>query len=781
MKNEKKISAFLGPTNTGKTYSAIQRLYKYRSGVVGFPLRLLARENYEFAKNFLSEGKVALITGEEKIIPKNAKYFFCTVESIPENLDFEFVAIDEVQMASDFERGYIFTEKIFNKSGTKETLFLGSRSMENILLKIHPDIVIKKKPRLSKLSYIGYKNLTRLPKRSAIIAFSQVDVYEIANKIKQSHGGVSVVLGALSPEVRNAQVKLFEDGRVDYIVATDAIGMGLNLDIKNIFFSSIKKFDGHNERFLTLDEISQISGRAGRFSNNGFFGTTCNLKKLDNETVNFVENYEYTEVKKIYWRNHRLNFSEPKKLMNSLSQKPKESYLKLKKNGSDHRYLKIFLEDKEFKMRTINKEALKILWEVCSVPDYSKNLDEYHTRFLKKIFFYLINENKCIPEAWVKKNLSDISRSTKKIAELNYKISQIRTWSFISFKNKWIENDLKFQNKVKEIGLRLSTKLHEELILEFIGEYKNFELTNSKNLIQENSVIRLEEKKVFFGKEIIGTLVGLKFIIHSNFKKSKNIFNNKILDKSLNKFSNQIKDSFLKSSLNSFKILIDGKILWDNDIIGCFRKDRDLFKPKISLFLDGYFIRFDEEIRNKLEQFLDFLKKNELPFFFAFNENKKFSAASRAINFCLQENLGHCEKKKIDSFLKQLSVEEFKRYKDIGFKVGINFFYFKTNKLSNFKQMLINIFFKVEMKNFITESIFIFDFNKNTKKNLLLFEKLGFYLLKLDKQYFLIHYEYYEKLIRRVFFFKKKQNLTFLPKNKFEKIFFDNPGIITLN
>ena len=332
MKNEKKISAFLGPTNTGKTYSAIQRLYKYKSGVVGFPLRLLARENYEFAKKILPINKVALITGEEKIIPKNAKYFFCTVESIPENLNFEFVAIDEVQMAADYERGYIFTEKIFNKHGTKETLFLGSRSIENILLKIHPNILIKKKPRLSNLSYIGYKNLTRLPKRSAVIAFSQIDVYEIANKIKQSHGGVSIVLGALSPEVRNAQVKLFEDGKVDYIVATDAIGLGLNLDIKNIFFSSIKKFDGYHERFLTFDEISQISGRAGRFSNDGFFGTTCNLKKLDNETVNFVENYEYTEVKKIYWRNHKLNFSEPKELIKSLSLKPKENYLRLKKD-----------------------------------------------------------------------------------------------------------------------------------------------------------------------------------------------------------------------------------------------------------------------------------------------------------------------------------------------------------------------------------------------------------------------------------------------------------------
>ena len=232
----RKVTAFLGPTNTGKTYGAIQKLLSYDSGVIGFPLRLLARENFDFVKKILPCDSIALITGEEKIIPKKAKYFFCTVESIPDNINFDFVAIDEIQMASDYDRGYIFTEKMLNKRGLKETMFLGSKSMEKILRKIFPDISIINKSRLSKLSYIGYKNLTRLPPRSAVTAFSQIDVYEIANRLKQSHGGVSIIMGALSPDVRNAQVKLFEEGKVDYIVATDAIGMGLNLDIKNIFF-----------------------------------------------------------------------------------------------------------------------------------------------------------------------------------------------------------------------------------------------------------------------------------------------------------------------------------------------------------------------------------------------------------------------------------------------------------------------------------------------------------------------------------------------------------------
>ena len=770
---KKKISAFLGPTNTGKTYAAIQSLLKYKTGVIGFPLRLLARENFELAKKFLPESKIALITGEEKIIPKNANYFFCTVESIPENLQFDFVAIDEVQLASDYERGYIFTKRILNNRGLKETLFLGSRSIEKILLKIYPDIQINKKPRMSKLSYIGYKNLTRLPKRSAVIAFSQIDVYEIANKIKQSHGGVSVVLGALSPDVRNAQVKLFEDGKVDYIVATDAIGMGLNLNIKNIFFSSIKKFDGLNGRYLTYDEIAQIAGRAGRHFNDGYFGTTCDLKSLRNDIINFVENHEFTEIKKIYWRNNKLNFSSPSNLLKSLSIRPNKKYLRLKNDGNDHRYVKIFLEENEFKKNLTNPIHLKKLWEICSVPDYSKNLDEYHTRFLRKIFFYLVSQNRCIPDEWVKQNLNEINRFTKKIPELNHKLSQLRTWSFISFKREWIKDGERFQKKVKKLELQFALKLHKELMIEFIGEYKNFELENSTNLIQTNHIVRFEKKKICFGKEIIGCRNGLKFDINQNFKKSKSIFNNKILKKSLTEFSLKIKDEFLNSSFVSFEFKVDGTILWKKDVIGCFLKDKSLTKPRVEVFLDKFFLNFEKVIKFKILNFLNFLISKELPFINKLQEIKK-NGACRAINFSVLENLGHCERKNIDNFLKQLTSEELKEYRKYGFKVGINFFYFNSNKLSHLKQMLINIFFKYEMKKFIDEPIFCLNLRNSVKNTLNFYKKLGFYKIQINKEHFLVDHQYFESLSRKVYFFKK-QKYSFLPNNKFEKFFFKNP------
>ncbi len=772
---KKKISAILGPTNTGKTYAAIQKLFRYQSGVIGFPLRLLARENYEIAKKKYTKKLVALITGEEKIIPSTAKYFFCTVESIPENQPFEFVAIDEVQMASDYNRGYIFTEKILNMRGTRETLFLGSKSIENILKKIFPDIVIIYKPRLSKLSYIGYKNITRLPKRSAIIAFSQVDVYEIANKIKQSHGGVSVVLGALSPDVRNAQVKLFEDEKVDYIVATDAIGMGLNLNIKNIFFTCLKKFDGFHERYLKYDEISQIAGRAGRFGNNGFFGTTGDLKNLNNDIVNFLENYEYTEIKNIFWRNNKLNFSSPKHLLNSLSRKSNEKFFRLKKNGDDHRYLRILLNDSEVESKIINPLKLKKLWEVCGVPDYSKNLDEYHTLFLKKIFLFLIGENKRIPNEWVKKNIEAIRRKSKKIAELNYKISQVRTWSFISYKKSWIETENKFQIEVRNLELRLSTKLHEELISEFIGEFKSIQISSYNDLVQKTEIVRLEDNKIFFGKENIGVVEGFNFRINSSFKKSKNIFNNKVLEKELSLEAKKITNEFKKAKFNFFDFSVDGTIYWKNQAIGKFEKGQHLLNPKMKSFLDNYFIKHEDQIMSRLKEFFKFLINKEMPFLPKIREANNISTSSRAINFCLLENLGHCEKSEIKNFFNQLSKSEIEQYKLLGFKTGVNFFYYNSKKLCFFKQMLINIFFKNSLKKFINANISSLSSDKKISKQIPFLKKMGFYLIKFNKETFLIHHLYFEKLSNKIFFLRKKQNIKFIPNNKFEKFFFKNP------
>ena len=769
----RRISATLGPTNTGKTFSAIKKLLHYNSGVIGFPLRLLARENYELVKKQVGQEKVALVTGEEKVIPKDAKYFFCTVESIPDQR-FEFLAIDEIQLCADFERGHLFTEKLLNRNGIKETMFLGSLSMEKILLKIFPSITINRKPRLSKLSYCGYKNLSRLPNRSAVIAFSIIDVYEIANRIKQSHGGVSVVMGALSPDVRNAQVKLFEDGKVNHIVATDAIGLGLNLNIKNIFFSSLIKFDGIRERKISNDEISQIAGRAGRYIHDGFFGTTGNLKFLSDELVSFVENYEYSEVEKIFWRNSSLNFSTQKDLVNSISKKNEKEYFLVKKNASDQRYLKILLNDKFIKNNIKNSYELKILWELCRTPDYSRELDEFHCRFLKKVFIFLVSKQKLISADWIDKELEKIKKKTRKISELNYKISQIRKWSFLAFKSNWMEDTEKFRNKIKSIELDLSLILHSQLINEFVGEF-----TNKKQILDikssDSPIVKIDEKKfIKFGKEKIGELKGLFHNISPSFSKN-NIYNNKILKNSLICSAKTVFASFFQSDFKEFNFKISGEILWRKNIIAKLFKSSDIFNPKIKIICDEFFLIYREKIESKLFNCFRFFLSKNLSFISKINALKNPSQSMRAVTYSLIENLGHCKKDEIKSFYDVLLPDEISNLKKAGFRSGVFFAFFNDKKARLFRQILINVFFESQLNNFLDKGVYNVDRLINSKK-IGIYKKMGFYMIKVNKKYYLVHFDYLENLYRKNFYLKNKFG-AYKPRNKLEKNILENTKI----
>tara|TARA_B100000035_G_scaffold194505_1_gene166047 strand:- start:3439 stop:5775 length:2337 start_codon:yes stop_codon:yes gene_type:complete len=773
-----KISATLGPTNTGKTFSAIEKLLSYPNGVIGFPLRLLARENFDFVKKEVGKNHVALVTGEEKIVPKEAKYFLCTVESIPDH-SFDFVAIDEVQLCSDFERGHLFTEKILNTKGKKETMFLGSLSMEKILKKIYPDIIIKKKPRLSNLSYCGYKNLTRLPNRSAIIAFSLIDVYEIANKIRQAHGGVSVVMGALSPDVRNAQVKLFEEGKVDHIVATDAIGLGLNLNIKNIFFSSIKKFDGQRERKLTYDEISQIAGRAGRYLNNGFFGTTGDLKSLSQESVSFIENHEFTEIEKIYWRNSLLSFSSKKSLLNSINKKTNKSYLIQKKNASDQRFLKILVEDDFIKRYITDPLNLKKLWELCRTPDYSRELDEFHTRFLKKIFEFLVKQNNLIPASWVSENLKNIKKKTMKISELNHKISQIRKWSFLAFKGHWMENNNLLQQKIKAIEFDLSVILHSQLINEFVGEYKGLKSNFYEKV--EKSIIEIDAvNSIKFGRKTIGKLEGFRFKINHSFKKN-NIYNNKILKKYLIFFANQKIVEFKDSKYSNFEFKVSGEIFWKKNLVAKLFKNTEITKPKIKVFCDDFFLYHKKEIELKTKKCFEYFFLNNIGFIKKIDLMEKSSSNLRAVIFSLNENLGHCKKENLKDYYKSLKSDEIKILKQYGLKTGIFFLFFKTKGAKLFRQILINVFFENLLNNFLERNYYSLKKSTFSKKEKEIYRRMGFYLIKISKQNYLVYFEYLENLLKKQFYYKKKKLNTYIPQNHLEKMIFElNSKIIFL-
>src|SRR5210317_8795 len=390
----KRIIALLGPTNTGKTHDAIEKMLEFETGIFGLPLRLLAREVYEKCVKKIGSDKVALITGEEKIIPNSADFFICTVESIPKDKIVDFVAIDEIQMCADKERGHIFTDRLLNSRGEKLTMFLGSQVMKNIIQDLVDNVEFEKKERFSKLSYSGYKKISRLDRKTAIIAFSIEEVYAIAELVRRQKGGAAVIMGSLSPKTRNSQVGLYQSGDVDYLIATDAIGMGLNMDINEIYFSNLKKFDGKKTRRLNLIEMSQIAGRAGRYKNDGGFGTTGDCETLNSDEIEKIEKHQLPDTKMIYWRNSKLNFVSPEKLIESLEQKPNQKNLLRTNDSLDESVLRFFL--KKGANNIIYHKNLDLLWECCQIPDFEKKAYGQHINVIDKVFQFLSTRKKRI-------------------------------------------------------------------------------------------------------------------------------------------------------------------------------------------------------------------------------------------------------------------------------------------------------------------------------------------------------------------------------------------------
>ena len=398
-----RITAVLGPTNTGKTHFAVERMLGHRTGIIGLPLRLLAREIYDRIERAVGRSRVALVTGEEKIVPADADYFVCTVEAMPMERRFAFVAIDEIQLAADNERGHVFTERLLRARGTDETMFLGSDTMRPIIKRLVPDSVFISRPRFSTLTFAGHKKLSRLPKRSAVVSFSAPNVYATAELIRRHRGGAAVVLGALSPRTRNAQVAMFEAGEVDYLVATDAIGMGLNLNVDHVAFAGHKKFDGFMRRILTPAEVSQIAGRAGRHMSDGTFGTTADAGTLTPEVVERVESHRFDRVESIQWRNVSLDVSSPSGLMVSLDAAPPASYrdvLIRTRDSDDYLALKSLITEPEISALAKGRAAVKMLWEVCQIPDFRKTMAEAHARLLGQIYKHIMSPVGVLPVDW---------------------------------------------------------------------------------------------------------------------------------------------------------------------------------------------------------------------------------------------------------------------------------------------------------------------------------------------------------------------------------------------
>jgi len=668
--SQNKITAVLGPTNTGKTYLAIETMLSFDSGMIGFPLRLLAREVYDKIIKKISIDKVALITGEEKIIPTNAKYFLCTVESMPINKHLDFVGIDEIQMCADHERGHIFTDRLLNLRGEKLTMLMGSNTIRNIINKLGEDTEFINRDRLSKLSYVGHKKISRINRKTVIIAFSTEEVYAIAELVRRQKGGAAIVMGSLSPKTRNAQVALYQSGDVDFLVATDAIGMGINMDLENVFFSSLKKFDGKKLRRLNLPEIGQIAGRAGRFLNDGSFGITGDCKEITAEEVDLLENHRFEGIKMLFWRNSNLNFNNALSLTKSLEEKPNETWLRKIHEREDEKLLKYFLKDMESHNIKNEKQTLELLWDCCQIPDFVKKTYGNHLEVVSKVFGFLNEKEGRITNDYMRLQLIKLDKLEGNVDSLSNRIANVRTWSYVSNKINWVESQNYWIEKTKLLEDKLSDRLHEELTKTFIDKRASVLARGLKQNMEFKTEI-MEDDKVIIDDQFIGHLKGLRFEL--DLKAGALETDIKSLKKAARQTVGPELQRRIQSILNTGLIEIkdDFKIYWKNFLIAKLTAGKDYLNPEIILIVDDILEAADKQ---KLSEFIEKWVKEKinivLKSLIDLKNLKESNSSIKALAYQLYENNGVLKRESVAEYLKKLGQDERRILRELGVKFG---------------------------------------------------------------------------------------------------------------
>ena len=665
-----KITAVLGPTNTGKTHLAIETMLSFESGMIGFPLRLLAREVYEKVIKKISLDKVALITGEEKIIPSNAKYFLCTVESMPIDKHLEFVGVDEIQMCSDHERGHIFTDRLLNMRGEKLTMLMGSSTIKNIISKLDGDIEFINRERLSKLTYAGHKKISRIDRKTAIIAFSAEEVYAIAELIRRQKGGAAIVMGSLSPKTRNAQVELYQSGDVDFLVATDAIGMGINMDLDFVYFSNVKKFDGKKLRRLNLSEIGQIAGRAGRYLNDGSFGITGDCKEISPEEVELLENHKFEEIRTLFWRNSNLNFNNPTSLIKSLEEKPQVEWLRKIHECEDEKALKYFLKDQKILNRGFDNKTLMLLWECCQIPDFVKKTYGNHFEVIGNVFKFLTSKKGLISEDYMRLQLMKLDKLDGNVDSLSNRIANVRTWSYVSNKNNWVENQSYWIEKTKHLEDRLSDRLHEELTKTFIDKRASVLARGLKQDMEFKTEI-LQNNDVKIDDQFIGKIKGLK--LELDLKKGALETDIKSLKKAARQTIGPELEKRVQSIIDTGLISLneDFKIYWNDFPIAKLTTGNDYLNPNFDLIVDDV---IEKDTKQKLN---DYINKwihskinNILKSLIDLKNIKENNSSIKALAYQLYENNGVLKRDQVSEYLKNLEQNERKILRDLGVKFG---------------------------------------------------------------------------------------------------------------
>ncbi|HEY0425683.1 MAG TPA: helicase-related protein, partial [Rhodopila sp.] len=636
-----RVKAVLGPTNTGKTHLAIERLLAHSSGIIGFPLRLLARENYDRMVAIKGARYVALITGEEKIIPPDARWFSCTVEAMPLDRHTEFVAVDEIQLCADPDRGHVFTDRLLHARGMVETMFLGAETIAPLIRQLVPSAQIETRPRLSQLSYAGPAKLVRLPPRTAVVAFSAAEIYALAEMIRRRKGGCAVVMGRLSPRTRNAQVALYQEREVDFLVATDAIGMGLNMNVDHVAFAGLGKFDGHRPRRLTASEVAQIAGRAGRGMKDGTFGTTTECPPIPEDVVAAVEAHHFESLEMLCWRNSDLDFSSLEGLIDSLNAPPPRSALVRGNEASDLETLTTLSRDPDIRKLAIGRRRMRLLWDACQIPDFRKLADDTHARLCARVFGHVATDT-TLPTDWLAAQIAGLDRIEGDIDTLMQRLSGVRVWSYIAARSDWVKDTAHWQAQAREVEDKLSDALHESLTSRFVDRrsahlVRRLEEAEGRELL---SAVTRRGEVVVEGHDV-GHIEGFGFVPDPLAVGDEKKLVLRAARRALRAEMPRRVGILESAATDAFALTVDHRVNWDGVKVARLMPGTTSLRPRVQVldseFLDG---AERERVRARLQSWVDDQVRTDLGPLFAAETLAQSSPILRGPLHRLMESLG---------------------------------------------------------------------------------------------------------------------------------------------
>ncbi|MFP1643140.1 helicase-related protein [Pontitalea aquivivens] len=651
-----RITAVLGPTNTGKTHYAIERMLAHRTGIIGLPLRLLAREVYDRIVKARGPSVVALVTGEERIVPERTQYWVCTTEAMPDGMGTDFLAIDEIQLCADPERGHIFTDRLLHARGLHETLFLGAETMKGAIAALVPRVQFTRRERFSELRWAGSKKTSRMPPRSAIVGFSVDNVYAIAELIRRQKGGAAVVMGALSPRTRNAQVAMYQNGDVDYLVATDAIGMGLNLDIDHVAFSATAKFDGRRMRALFPHELGQIAGRAGRHTADGTFGVTGEAGPLPPEVIEAVEEHRFAPIQRLQWRNPRLEFGTLPRLIQSLEESPRDQWLTRGREADDLRALKMLADTPEIIDRVVHPSDVRLLWDVCRIPDFRSISASEHATLLARIFGFL-QTGKGVPTDWLAKQIDRIDRTDGDIDALSKRLAFIRTWTYVAQRKGWVDDESHWRGETRAVEDRLSDALHGALTQRFVDRRTSVLLRRLKQ--KETLVAEVNDKgEVMVEGEFAGRLEGFRFRQDTTSSPDEAKMLARAAYEALRPEFHLRADRFYNAPDTEMDFTEQGGLMWGASAVGKLVKGADPLKPVVEAFVDeeaGADVA--EKVKRRLQHFIDRKIATLFEPLLAMSRDEALTGLARGFAFRLVEGLGILPREGVAAEVKDLDQE----------------------------------------------------------------------------------------------------------------------------